>query len=227
MLGALVDYRTNGTEIKQQDAFTRSKNGGQRRRPTTKGWEILLQWKDGSTTWESLKDIKECYPVQLSDFAIEKKISKEPAFAWWIPHVIRKRNRIIAKVKSKYWTRTHKFGIRIPKTVEEARRIDTMNNNTLWWDVICMEMKNVRIAFEIFEGDIKDIPPRFQQIECHMIFDVKMGENFRRKARMVAGGHQTTTPSTLTYSSVIFRDSVRIALTIAALNSLKLLGCDV
>ena len=45
----------------------------------------------------------------------------EPAFAWWVPHTLKKRNRIIVKVKSTYWMRTHKFGIRIPKTVEEAK----------------------------------------------------------------------------------------------------------
>ena len=45
------------------------------------------------------------------------------------------------------------------------------------------------IAFEEFDGDVEDLPPGFQYIKCHMIFDVKMGENFRCKARMVAGGH--------------------------------------
>ena len=55
-------------------------------------------------------------------------------------------------------------------------------------------------------------------MRCHIIFDVKFGENFQRKARLVAGGHITDTPNTLTYSSVVPRDSVRIALTIAALN---------
>ena len=88
-------------------------------------------------------------------------------------------------------------------------------------------MKNVRVAFEEFEGDIKDLPPEFQKIKCHIIFDVKMGENFRRKARMVAGGHTTHTPSTLTYSSIVSRDSVRIALLIAALNDLEVLACDI
>lgn len=54
-----------------------------------------------------------------------------------------------------------------------------------------------------------------------MIFNVKMGENFRRKARMVAGGHAMEAPATLTYSSVVSPDSVWIALAIAALNNLK------
>ena len=60
-----------------------------------------------------------------------------------------------------------------------------------------------------------------------MIFDIKMGENFRRKARMVAGGHTTETPAVLTYLSVVSRDSARIALTIAVLNDLKVLSCDI
>ena len=54
-----------------------------------------------------------------------------------------------------------------------------------------------------------------------------MDEKFRRKAIMVAGGHTTETPSALTYASVVSRDSVRIALTIAALNNLKCLACDI
>jgi hypothetical protein len=223
----IVDYRTDGTEIKQQEAFITNKSGTKRRRETTKGWEMLIQWKDGSTTWVALKDMKESYPVQVAEYAVLSKLSQEPAFAWWVPFVLKKRNRIISKIKSKYWVRTHKFGIRIPKSVVEAKKLDEKNGDTLWWDSICKEMKNVRIAFEIFEGSEAEIPPGYQKVNCHMIFDVKMGENFRRKARMVAGGHTTEAPATLTYSSVVSRDSVRIALTIAALNDLKILACDI
>ena len=54
-----------------------------------------------------------------------------------------------------------------------------------------------------------------------------MGENFRRKARLVANGNETETPVALTYSSMVTRDSVRIALLVAALNELNLLACDI
>ena len=60
-----------------------------------------------------------------------------------------------------------------------------------------------------------------------MIFDVKMGKNFRCKARFVAGGHTTETPTSLTYSSVVSRDSVRIILLIVALNGLQVMACDI
>ena len=227
LLDGIVDHRVDGQQLQKADAFITSHNGGRRRKETTKGWEVLIQWKDGSSTWEKLKDVKNSYPVQLAEYSIQRKISEEPAFAWWVPHVIKKQERIISKVKSKYWLRTHKFGIAVPKTVEEAMRLDQENGNTLWWDSICKEMKNVRIAFEEYDGDIKDLAPTYQHVKCHMIFDVKMGENFRRKARMVAGGHTTSQPTHLTYSSVVSRDSVRIALLIAALNDLKVLACDI
>jgi len=54
-----------------------------------------------------------------------------------------------------------------------------------------------------------------------------MGKNFRRKSRGVSGGHMTEPPSSITYSSVVSRDSVRVALTIAALNGLSTLACDI
>ena len=54
-----------------------------------------------------------------------------------------------------------------------------------------------------------------------------MDGRFTRKARLVAGGHTTDPPSSITYSSVVARDSVRIAFTIAALNGLTPMSCDI
>ena len=125
-----------------------AKNSMRRRQETTAGWEMLVQWKYGSTTWVSLKDMKESYPVQVAKYCVHYLISDEPAFAWWVPYVLKKRNRIIAKVKSKYWIRTHKFGIRVPKSVQESKIIDEQDGDKLWWESICKEMANVRVAFE-------------------------------------------------------------------------------
>jgi hypothetical protein len=219
----IIDHCTNGKELKQQDPFLTTRSGTRQQRETTISWEILVQWKewkDQSTSWIALKDMKDSFPVQRAEYSVRARISQEPAFAWWVSFVRKKRNRIITKVKSKYWVCTHKFGIRVPKSVAKTKRLHQANSDTLWWDAICKEAKNVRIAFEEFEGDVSAIPPGYQEIRCHMIFDIKMGETFRRKARMVADGHRTETPAALTYSSVVSRDSVLIALTIPALNDL-------
>jgi hypothetical protein len=81
MFDAITDHRTDGSEIKQQDAFVHTRSGTQRRKETTRGWEILVQWKDGSTTWIALKDMKNSNPVQLAEYATQRRIAGEPAFA--------------------------------------------------------------------------------------------------------------------------------------------------
>ena len=89
-------------------------------------------------------------------------------------------------------------------------------------------MRNVRPAFETWDKSGSEITVGYQEVKCHLIFDIKMGENFRRKARFVAGGRTTEVPTTLTYASVVSRDSsVRIALTITALNDLNVMACDI
>ena len=228
MLDEIIGHRTNSREMKQQDAFVMTSSGTRRRRETTIGWEVLAQcWKDNSSTWNALNDMKESYPVQLAEYAVAARIAEEPAFAWWVPYTLKKRIRIIAKLKSKYWVRTHKFGIKIPKTVAEAKAFDLENGDNLWWEAIFKEMRNVRPAFEAWEKTEGKIPIGYQQAKCHLILDVKMGENFRQKARFVAGGHTTKVPRALTYASVVSRDSVRVSLTIAALDGLQVMACDI
>eukprot|EP00957_Ditylum_brightwellii_P129255 9859945-Ditylum_brightwellii.AAC.1 len=51
--------------------------------------------------------------------------------------------------------------------------------------------------------------------------------DFTRKARFVARGHMTEPPSSLTYLLVVSRETVRIALTIAALNDLDIMAADI
>jgi AhpD family alkylhydroperoxidase len=87
-------------------------------------------------------------------------------------------------------------------------------------------MRNVRPAFERWDGTLEDATVGkklvgYQRINCHMVFDIKM-DNLTRKARFVARGYTTDTPSSITYSSVVSRDSVRIAFLLASLNN-----CDV
>ena len=226
MLSEIVDHRATPDAIPISEGTYTNQYGVKRRKATTRGWEVLVEWRDGTSDWIALKDLKESYPVERALYATACGIDKEPAFAWWVPYVLKKQKRILEKVKSKYWSRTHKYGIRIPKNIKEALEIDRENGNTLWMDAIKLEMANVRIAFEEFDGDPNSLVG-YTQITGHLVFDVKLGENFRRKARYCADGHKTGAPASVTYSTVVSRDSVRILLTIAALNDLEVMGADV
>ena len=134
--------------------------------------------------------------MEVAEYAVACNIQAEPAFSWWVLHVLRKQTRIIAVVSKTYHKGTHKFGIQVLKTVREALDLDKANGNNLWWEAIKKEMKAVRIAFKIQEGDEKPLPTS-QFMKCHMIFNIKM-EDFRRKMRLVAGGHMTEALKTLT-----------------------------
>ena len=70
--------------------------------------------------------------MELAEYAVQRNISDMPAFAYWVPYTLKKRDMIISKLKSKYWERTHKYGIKIPKHMKEAIAFDRENNNTYW-----------------------------------------------------------------------------------------------
>ncbi len=112
---------------------------------------------------------------------------------------------------------SYKFGIPLPSSVADAERLDKLNGNTLWMDALWKEMEAVQIAFEIQDAEVKHLP-RYKKIPGHIVWDVKM--NFTRKAQYITGGHCTNPPKVMTYSSVVSRESMQIALFLAALNGL-------
>jgi hypothetical protein len=224
LMDDLVDHRTTESAVKFADRFV-TVRGRQHMRKTTVGWLLCVLWKNGETSWVSLADLKESNPLEVAEYAVSQGIDHEPAFSWWVPNVLKKRDRIISAVNKRYLKRTHKFGIEVPKSVADAMRLDTENGNTLWFDAIALEIASVNVSFKHLNDD-EEVPVGYQYIDCHMIFDVKL-DGFRRKARMVAGGHMTEAPAVMTYASVVSRESVRIALTLAALNDLQVKASDV
>ena len=201
-------------------------NGIRKRIVTTKGWDINVEWCDGSTSWVPLRVIKNSNPVETAEYAISRGIDQEPAFAWWVSKIMRKRDRIISKLKTNRKVRKNiKFGIKIPLTVEEAKELDKLNNNSFWEDAIKKELEKVRVAFELIDEGEAPIPGS-KKINYHFVFDVK--HDLVRKARLVAGGHlNKNVPSYLSYSSVILKETVRLCFMVAALNGLEILVGDI
>ena len=61
-----------------------------------------------------------------------------------------------------------------------------------------------------------------------MIFDIKMDGKFTIKSRFLADGHTTSPPSSITYSSVVSMESVRISFLLESLNDLDVFfACDI
>jgi hypothetical protein len=224
LLKDIIDWKKLDDAIDEHNVYQISYNGNIHKQRTTKGWKFCILWQDGSTSWENLKDLKQAFPVQLAEYVQKQDIAHYPAFQWWVPDTLKRRERIIKAIKTRYQKRTHKYGVRLPKTVAEAYALDQESGMDLWHQAILKEMKNNAVAFQFLE-EREDVPVGSQWIPFHMIFDVKC--DFTRKARFVAGGHLTDAPAQLTYSSVVTWESIHIGFLIAALNGLDILSADV
>ena len=153
MIDEIADHQKTSEAILMERRTYKTYSGVERKIHTTRGWELYIQSKDGFADWIELKDFKESYPVELATYAEARGLMKEPAFAWWAPHVLKKKRIILSKVKSKYWEWSTIYSIQIPKTIAEAKKIDDENGNTLWMDAVWKEMGAIMIAFEEYEGD--------------------------------------------------------------------------
>ena len=72
----------------------------------------------------------------------------------------------------------------------------------------------------------KPYPSATRRCGVILFFDIKQ-EDFRRKARLVAGGHTTDATATITYASVVSQEKVRISLLLAGLMDLEVKTTDI
>jgi hypothetical protein len=182
MLYQIIDHKSSGEAVKLEDKYITTRTGTRRLRETTVGWSFLIQWGDESTQWVDLKVLKESNPVQGGEYVISRGIQNEPAFAWWVPYAMQKRDVIVSAVKSRVKKTTHKYGVEMPSpgtnVVQNAIDLDRRNGTTLWMDSLAKEMGNLMIAFKILDPGQK-APPGWFKATGHIIFDVKM--DFTRK----------------------------------------------
>ena len=97
MFDEIIDHCSNSEALLHDDKFYSIKNGNKCKNQTTKGWEIYVQWRNGSSRWISLKELKNYYPMEVAYYKVSNKIQYQPAFAWWVPYTLKKRNSIIKK----------------------------------------------------------------------------------------------------------------------------------
>jgi len=221
IVGIIGHRKDDSVAIDKKNSWIDHK-GARKRVITTKGWEIEIEFLDGSVKWFPMLQIKESLPIDLAEYAVSRSINTEPAFAWWVMGVLKRKNKIISMLRVP--KKVLKYGIKVPGSVDQAYLYDQENGNDLWHKAIEKELKNVRIAFRLMEKD-EHLPVGSKLIPYHIIFDVK--SDLTRKARLVAGGHRNQVPAHTTYSSVAGRDSVRLGFLLAGLNNLKILACDI
>ena len=75
MLKGILDFKKDEKiAVSKQDTFILDNNGRRRRRKSTKGWKLLVQWQDDSQSWIPLKDMRISHPIEVAEFARARTI---------------------------------------------------------------------------------------------------------------------------------------------------------
>ena len=114
---------------------------------------MCILWKDGSTSWEPLKDLKESNPQEVTEYAVCNHIATEPAFTWWVPFALKRRDSIIRAMHTRYQRKWQKYGIKIPRTVQHALKVDQESGTDSWWKALQLEMSKIFPAVQILDED--------------------------------------------------------------------------
>jgi hypothetical protein len=74
-----IDWKTTPDAVDDSQFFQVSAKGNIHKHHTTKGWRLCILWKDESTLWEALNDLKESFSVQVAEFAVANNLQEGPA----------------------------------------------------------------------------------------------------------------------------------------------------
>ena len=175
----VIDHRKGEDAIPISKGTTTTRGSQSQPVITTKGWELKVEWADRTSSWLPMCEVKNASPMETAEYAVAAKIDQEPVLKWWVSKTLKKRQAIVAKAKSRYWRMSHKFGVELPHSVEEAYKSDEKNGNDYCHKAIEKEMSRVHVAFEKWvdgttREEAKQKLIRYQEVRCHMIFNIKM-----------------------------------------------------
>jgi len=141
-------------------------------------YNVLVEWEDGSTTYEPLATIAADDPVTVALYAKDKGLLDTPGWKR-LKRIANREKKLIhmvkqAHLKSLRHAICYKYGYQIPRTVKEAFELDKKNGNTFWEDAITLELLQIHeynTFLDMGMGDCK--PAGYKKIQVHFVFDVK------------------------------------------------------
>ena len=195
-------------------------------------YNLMIEWENGEITNEPLSVIAADDPVTCAIYARNNGLLDQPGWKRF-KNIAKREKKFIrmvnqAKLRSFNTAPRYKYGFEVPRTYDQAMRLDQRNGNTLWADAIVLELVQID-EYDTFldKGHHTKVaaPNGYKKIRVHLIFDVK--HDGRHKARLVADGHLTEIPLESVYSGVVSLRGFRLVLFLAELNQLKMWATDI
>ena len=141
-------------------------------------YNVLVEWEDGSQSYEPLDIIAEDDPVSCAKYASDHKLLDTPGWKRFrcLGRRAQKLERLInqRKLKSFREKKTHQFGFQVPRTPAEAIELDKANGNTKWQDAMQLKIDSL-MDYETFKdlGENAKKPEGYLMIRLHWVFAVK------------------------------------------------------
>jgi len=189
-------------------------------------YNVMVEWENGEITKEPLQAIAKDDPVTCAIYAKDNGLLDQPGWKQFkaIAKRQKKFTRMVNQAKLRSFNTAPKFknGFEIPKTYEQAVRLDERNGNTRWQDATKTEFTSIDEYHTFIDKGHHTkaaIPTGYKKIRVHIIFDVK--HDGRHKARLVADGHLTDIPLESVYSGVVSLRGFRLVIFLGELNELE------
>ena len=97
----------------------------------TAGWQLCVQWKVGSTSWENLANLKKLHPIKCAEYAVSQNLQAKPVFNWWVSYVMKKRKHIISLVNRRPVKRLYIGTLYVKQFFSNGRNVHTVQ----WYEV--------------------------------------------------------------------------------------------
>ena len=117
--------------------------------PSYKGslYNVLVNWEDGSSTFEPLGVIAADDPIMCTKYAKDNGLLEEKGWKRF-KRLVKSKKRYIwmvkqARLHSVRRGRRFKFGVELPRDYEDAVKLDQQNGNTKWQNAIRLELMQI------------------------------------------------------------------------------------
>ena len=90
----IIGHRKKAGAVDKADQY-RQVGNKQVKKKTLAGWDIEVEWVDGSSSWFPLKEVKISYSVELAKYAMHNPLNLEPAFDWWVQDTLKRKKCLI------------------------------------------------------------------------------------------------------------------------------------
>ena len=174
--------------------------------------------------------IKKDDPVTLAKCAENNNLQNKAVWKWAQRHINRPqrfqrmlRQAVLQKKNSN--TIKCQFGVRVPRSIKEALKLDELNGNNCWKDAIETKLRALWEEHNCFKrvDSMSDIPDGCNCIPLLWAFAVKF--DGRHRAQCVAGGHITPDLDDDLHSGVVDFETVRLTFVAAVFGSIARHRC--